>query len=136
MELEWAKGFEFVANTFEFIGVGILVLGALWSVVQAVRNKRVGNDVYSGIRKDFGRSLLLGLEVLVAADIVRTVTVEITLESVLVLGLLVLVRTLLSFSLEIEIDGVAPWRKASMHRAKPSQPTGGQGEPQGGQPAA
>lgn len=112
--MEWARAFELVANAFEFVGVAILVVGAFWSVYQAFRNHRLGLDVYSGVRKDFGRSLLLGLEVLVAADIVRTVTVEITLNSVLVLGILVLVRTLLSFSLEIEIDGVAPWRKAAM----------------------
>lgn len=114
--MEWARAFELVANAFEFVGVAILVVGAFWSVYQAFRNHRLGLDVYSGVRKDFGRSLLLGLEVLVAADIVRTVTVEITLNSVLVLGILVLVRTLLSFSLEIEIDGVAPWRKAAMAR--------------------
>lgn len=115
--MEWARGFEFVANAFEFVGVAILVVGAIWSIYQAFRNHRAGLDVYSGVRKDFGRSLLLGLEVLVAADIVRTVTVEITLDSVVVLGILVLVRTLLSFSLEIEIDGVAPWRKAALARA-------------------
>lgn len=123
--MEWSLFYEFVANAFEAIGVVILVVGGLWSVYRAVRNSRTGHDVYSGVRRDFGRSLLLGLEVLVAADIVRTVTVEITLNSVLVLGVLVLVRTLLSFSLEIEIDGVAPWRKALLPSgmAKASPPT-------------
>jgi uncharacterized membrane protein len=111
--VEWSAVFEFVAYTFEFIGVAILVIGGVWTVYRALKTHREGGDVYSGVRRDFGRSLLLGLEVLVAADIVRTVTVEITLNSVLVLGILVLVRTLLSFSLEVEIDGIVPWRKAA-----------------------
>ena len=63
------------------------------------------------MRLYFGRSILLGLEVLVAADLIRTVAVEPTLHNVLVLGLIVLIRTFLSFSLEIEIDGVVPWRR-------------------------
>ena len=56
--------------------------------------------------------MLLGLEVLVAADIIKTVTVDTSLESVVVLGLLVLVRVILSFSLDVEIDGMLPWRRA------------------------
>ena len=60
-----------------------------------------------------GRSILLGLEVLIAADLVRTVTIDPTLESAIFLGVIVLVRTFLSFSLEIELDGVVPWRKRS-----------------------
>ena len=58
------------------------------------------------VRRYFGRSILLGIEILVAADLIRTVAVDPTLENVLVLGLIVLIRTFLSFSLEIEMDGV------------------------------
>jgi uncharacterized membrane protein len=58
-----------------------------------------------------GHRILLGLEFLVAADIIRTVAVEPSLENVLVLGLIVLIRTFLSFSLEVEIDGTLPWRR-------------------------
>ena len=65
------------------------------------------------MRATFGRSVLLGLEVLVAGDIIRTVAVEPTLENLLVLGLLVLIRTFLSWSLEVEIDGRWPWQAAS-----------------------
>jgi uncharacterized membrane protein len=65
------------------------------------------------VRTVFGRSILLGLEFLVAADIIRTVAVEPSLENVAVLGLIVLIRTLLSFSLEVEIDGTWPWRRAA-----------------------
>ncbi|MGO9218113.1 MAG: DUF1622 domain-containing protein [Streptosporangiaceae bacterium] len=62
----------------------------------------------------FGGTLLLGLEVLVAADLVRTIAVAPTLDHVLVLGLIVLIRTVLSFSLETETEGVLPWRRAQM----------------------
>ena len=64
------------------------------------------------LRQFFGGVLLLGLEVLVAGDLIRTVAVAPTLDNVLVLGIIVLIRTFLSFSLEIEIEGVPPWRKA------------------------
>ena len=69
------------------------------------------------LRQAFGGTLLLGLEVLVAADLVRTVAVAPTLDNVLVLGLIVLIRTFLSFSLEIEIEGIVPWRRALMSGA-------------------
>ncbi len=72
------------------------------------------------IRSYFGRSILLGLEILVAADLIRTVAVEPTLNNVLGLGLIVLIRTFLSFSLEIEIDGIVPWRRWRLPRARSS----------------
>ena len=65
------------------------------------------------LRQSFGGVILLGLEILVAADLVRTVAVEPTLSNVVILGGIVLIRTVLSFSLEIEIEGVAPWRRAA-----------------------
>ena len=73
-----------------------------------------GRKGYVALRAAFGGTLLLGLEVLVAADLVRTVAVAPTLDNVLVLGLIVLIRTVLSFSLETEIEGVPPWRRAQM----------------------
>lgn len=76
------------------------------------RRSRSGAKVYLVARQAFGGTLLLGLEVLVAADLVRTVAVAPTLDNVLVLGLIVVIRTFLSFSLETEIEGVAPWRRA------------------------
>ena len=69
--------------------------------------------VYEQARRDVGRSILLGLEIFIIADIVQTVTLDPTLESALTLALIVLVRTFLSFSLEIELDGIVPWQKAS-----------------------
>lgn len=64
------------------------------------------------MRQTFGGSLHLGLEILVAGDLIRTVAVEPYLDNVIVLGIIVLIRTFLSFSIEVEIDGVLPWRKA------------------------
>lgn len=70
------------------------------------------------MRGDIGRTILLGLEVLIVADIVLTVAIDQTIESALTLGLIVLVRTFLSFSLEIELEGVAPWRRRAVRTAE------------------
>ena len=76
-----------------------------------------GERGYRIVRTVFGRSILLGLEFLVAADIIRTVAVQPSLQNVAVLGLIVLIRTFLSFSLEVEIDGRWPWRRAALEGA-------------------
>jgi uncharacterized membrane protein len=106
---------EYAGKAFEAIGVGVLVFGLLWSVVLAagVWRRTEGRQAYAVLRESFGGVLLLGLEILVAADLIRTVAVEPSLENVLVLGLIVLIRTFLSFSLQIEIEGVPPWRRAT-----------------------
>ncbi|HEX6876341.1 MAG TPA: DUF1622 domain-containing protein [Nocardioidaceae bacterium] len=106
---------DYVGNAFEAVGVGVLVLGLVWSVVVSTRvwRKAEGREAYRVLRESFGGVLLLGLEILVAADLIRTVAVEPSMENVLVLGLIVLIRTFLSFSLEIEIEGVPPWRRAT-----------------------
>jgi len=104
-----------VAQGFEALGAAILVAGVIWSFVlaaMAARRSGWSAKVYLVLRQAFGGTLLLGLEVLVAADLVRTVAVSPTLDNVLVLGLIVVIRTFLSFSLETEIEGVAPWRRA------------------------
>jgi uncharacterized membrane protein len=109
------EGMEHVATTFEVLGAAVLVLGLFLSVTLSVRvwwRVRQGRVAYQTLRETFGGVLLLGLEILVAADLVRTVAVEPTVQNVAVLGLIVLIRTVLSFSLEIEIEGVAPWRRA------------------------
>ena len=106
---------DHVAQGFEALGVAILVVGVIWSfVLVVVAGRRSGWSAksYLVLRQAFGGTLLLGLEVLVAADLVRTVAVAPTLDNVLVLGLIVVIRTVLSFSLETEIEGVAPWRRA------------------------
>jgi uncharacterized membrane protein len=104
-----------VAKAFEGLGAAVLVLGLLLSLGISARDwlrTRQGRVAYRTLKETFGGVLLLGLEILVAADLVRTVAVEPTLENVAILGLIVLIRTFLSFSLEIEIEGVPPWRRA------------------------
>lgn len=105
---------EHVAQGFEAAGALTLVVGLVWSLAVAVRvrRERGGRSGYRALRETFGGVLLLGLEILVAADLIRTVAVTPTLDSVAVLGLIVLIRTLLSFSLQVEIEGVPPWRRA------------------------
>jgi uncharacterized membrane protein len=103
-----------IARGVEVLGIATLVLGLALALVQAGRLLAGGQGAeaaYRVTRTVFGRSILLGLEFLVAADIIRTVAVEPSLENVLVLGLIVLIRTFLSFSLEVEIDGTLPWRR-------------------------
>jgi uncharacterized membrane protein len=107
---------DHVAQGFEALGAAILVVGFVWSFVlaaAAVRRSGWSAKAYLILRQAFGGTLLLGLEVLVAADLLRTVAVAPTLDNVLALGLIVVIRTFLSFSLETEIEGVAPWRRAS-----------------------
>ena len=108
---------DHVAQGFEALGGLVLVVGILWSFVLALlawrRSGQAGTG-YVALRSAFGGTLLLGLEILVAADLLRTIAVAPTLDNVLVLGLIVLIRTVLSFSLETEIEGVAPWRRAQM----------------------
>lgn len=106
---------DHIAQGFEALGALILVVGVVWSLVLAVlvlRRPGSGKQAYTVLRQAFGGTLLLALEILVAADLVRTVAVSPTPGNVLVLGIIVLIRTVLSFSLEIEIDGVLPWRRA------------------------
>ncbi|HEY5355369.1 MAG TPA: DUF1622 domain-containing protein [Streptosporangiaceae bacterium] len=108
---------DHVAQGFEALGAAVLIVGIVWSFVLALvawRRSGQAGAGYVALRSAFGGTLLLGLEVLVAADLVRTVAVAPTLDNVLVLGLIVLIRTVLSFSLETEIEGVAPWRRAQM----------------------
>jgi uncharacterized membrane protein len=105
---------DHVAQAFEAIGAGVLVIGLIWSVVLAAMRWRAtgGRSGYQALRETFGGVLLLGLEILVAADLIRTVAVSPTVENVAVLGLIVLIRTFLSISLQVEIDGELPWRRA------------------------
>jgi uncharacterized membrane protein len=107
---EWM---ERVVQAFEVAGVVILAVGSAAALALAGRALARGerSTAYKLARQNVGRSVLLGLEVLIIADIVETITVDPTLESALALSLIVLVRTFLSFSLEIELDGVVPWRK-------------------------
>lgn len=104
---------DIVTRVFEGLGVAVLIVGFVTGFVLAGRDLLRGrrDGVYRMMRSYFGKSILLGLEILVAADLIRTVAVDPTMENVLVLGLIVLIRTFLSFSLEIEIEGIVPWKR-------------------------
>ena len=113
-----------VVKVVEAFGAGIMVLGGFGAfLVFAFRVLRTetARGSYEELRRNLSRCILLGLEVLIIADIVRTIVVDPTIESVAVLGIIVLIRILLSFSLEVEIDGVWPWHRdqlAPAHDAK------------------
>jgi uncharacterized membrane protein len=102
------------AEAFEAVAALVLAVGFVWAVVVAIRAWRrpgQGRRGYTVLRQSFGGVVLLALEILVAADLIHTVAVALTLVNVAVLALIVLIRTFLSFSLEIEIEGVPPWRR-------------------------
>ncbi|HYK70050.1 MAG TPA: DUF1622 domain-containing protein [Streptosporangiaceae bacterium] len=106
---------DHVAQGFEALGAAVLVIGVVWSIVLAViawRRSGQPRRAYAALRQSFGGALLLSLEILVAADLIRTVAVAPSLTNVLILGIIVLIRTFLSISLETEIEGVPPWRRA------------------------
>lgn len=103
---------ETVGKTIDGVGVAVIAIGALIAAAGAVSGlRRTTGGVYRAFRQQLGRSILLGLEFLVAADIIRTVAVTPDARSVAVLGGIVLIRTFLSFSLELEVTGYWPWQK-------------------------
>ena len=107
---------EHSAQAFELVGAAVLAVGLVAALVLAAvmwRRTSDGAAAFRLLRGFFGGALLLSLEILVAADLLRTVAVTPTLEGVGVLGIIVLIRTFLSFSLEVEIEGVVPWRRAT-----------------------
>ena len=101
------------ATAIEAAGIGALVIGLIIATLRfgnGARRRLPFGETYRRYRADLGRAILLGLEFLVAADIVATVTIDPRLESVAVLAVIVLIRTFLSFSLEAEIEGHWPWQ--------------------------
>jgi uncharacterized membrane protein len=112
-EAHWV---HLATRAVEIAGTAIIVSGAFGALVlflfRQVTHAAPREQLINNFRSDLGRSILLGLEFLVAADIINTVAVEPTIQSLLVLAGIVLIRTFLSFSLEVEIDGRWPWQKA------------------------
>ena len=103
---------EHVAQAFEAVGVAVLVVGFVLGFAQAgrsLRRREAQPVVYRALRSFVGRTILLSLEILVAADLIRTVAIDPSLENVAALALIVLIRTILSFSLDVEIEGRLPW---------------------------
>ena len=109
-------------KVFEAIGVVILIGGgfvALGGCIVELARGGAASQVFNDVRARLGRAILLGLEILVVADIIRTIVVSPTLTSAMTLGLIVVVRIALSFAIDIEVDGVAPWRKTAMNASRP-----------------
>ena len=110
-----------VVQSIELVGVTIIALGSAITLalfLLALIKRSSVEEAIARFRSDLGRSILLGLEFLVAADIISTVVIELTLESVAALAGIVFIRTLLSFSLEAEIDGRWPWQRAAAEKDK------------------
>jgi|SRR5579883_3134144 uncharacterized membrane protein len=113
---------ELISGSFEMAGIIVLVVGTLsafTAYVTSLLRQRSTPMVYHALRQAVGKAILMGLELLVAADIVRTVAIDPTFLTVGVLGLIVLVRTFLSWSLEVEINGIWPWRRSSLQQSVP-----------------
>ncbi|MES2657767.1 MAG: DUF1622 domain-containing protein [Verrucomicrobiota bacterium] len=105
---EWTDA---VGTAVDVTGVAIIVIGMMLATWRFLSNCRLGeNGSYILYRQEIGRSILLGLEFLVAGDILRTVVVAPTMENVKVLGVIVIIRTFLSISLQVELEGRWPWQ--------------------------
>jgi uncharacterized membrane protein len=108
---------EVVGTSVDGVGVFIVAGGMVVATLRLVtRRAHDTGNYYSLYRQDVGRAILLGLEFLIAGDIIRTVVVAPTLQNVVVLGLIVLIRTFLSLSLQLEIEGKLPWRHELVRR--------------------
>ena len=116
---------EAIGSTIDAIGVAVIAGGAVLAVVLTLGKSRGDEGAYDFFRRRLGRAILLGLEFLVAADIIRTVAVTPTWQSVVVLAGIVLIRTFLSFSLQLEVTGALPWQQRSVAAAdkSPARPT-------------
>tara|TARA_R110000822_G_scaffold6295_13_gene26660 strand:- start:464 stop:841 length:378 start_codon:yes stop_codon:yes gene_type:complete len=115
---------EWTVAITELLGLGIIALTALYSIAVAGVHAIQGYNaerVFREVRQRLGRGILLGLEFLIAADIILTVAIDLTFESVGVLALIVLVRTFLSFTLEVELTGSWPWQGSSQAKDESKQ---------------
>jgi uncharacterized membrane protein len=109
------EAIERIGLVIDGAGALVIVFGLILATIHFLNNlAQKAPDPYRTFRQNLGRGILLGLEFLVAADIIRTVAVEPTLQSVLVLGLIVLIRTFLSMALEVEVDGRWPWQRVAV----------------------
>lgn len=125
--METTNIFVFFSAAFEYAGVAALVLGALAALFfflsDSVTSRRLNpGQAYHNLRRNLAKAIMLGLELLVVADIIRSVAIDPTFTSVGVLGILVVVRTFLSWSLEVEINGEWPWQRFRSHQNLPADP--------------
>ena len=114
--MDFKQIIELAGTIFDLVGVGLLAIGAIIAFmkygIDLFRRGSTAPTAYQYLRRDLGKAILLGLELLVAADIIRSVAIDPTFTSLGVLGLLVVIRTFLSWSLEVEINGAWPWQQA------------------------
>jgi uncharacterized membrane protein len=112
---------ELIGTGIDAVGVLVVVAGALYATGRfLVRREELPATPYRIYRQNIGRAILLGLEFLVAGDIIRTVVVSPTIANVLALGLIVLIRTFLSMSLEVELEGKWPWQRSTELSSQPT----------------
>jgi uncharacterized membrane protein len=124
--VEFQQVVTVVGLGIDAVGVVAIVVGTIAAtVVAVVQLSRHEADVYRTYRRRIGRSILLGLEFLIAGDIIRTVAVTPTFTNVGVLAAIVAIRSLLSFTLELEVTGRPPWQKAENSRSSPQSSTAG-----------
>ncbi len=119
MQTDWLT-FELAVKGFEIAAVAVMVVGALASLVAyiaALVRRQDRSAAYTGVRRHLERTILLGLDVLIIADIIRSVVLQIDFAAIGTLGLLILVRTFLSWSLEVELDGRWPWQRTGPTRS-------------------
>ncbi len=107
--MRFTNAIDTIGKGVDVVGVATIVVGVVAATVLSLRDQMDAASRYRVFRRRMGRAILLGLELLVAADIIRTVAVTPTLESAGVLAIIVAIRTILSFSLEVELDGRWPW---------------------------
>lgn len=113
--------FEKISLGLEIVGALTIVLGGILAIIKVIRLFSQRSDmssIYKSFRKTLGEGILLGLEFLVAADIINSVAVEPSFKSIGVLGMIVFVRTFLSFTLEVEMNGHWPWQSKNIDRNK------------------
>lgn len=110
-----------IASGVEFLGVLTILFGILYAVLKYILGLMSNNSSFTGLRQNIGKSILLGLEILIAADIMATIVTEPTLRSVAILGCIVIIRTFLSLSLQVEVEGKLPWKKEVREIEKDSE---------------
>ena len=102
---------DYIAKIIEAVGVITILVGSVYALAKyLIRFKSRSEEAYIAVRQEVGKAILLGLEMLIAADIVATVVTQPSLKSVAVLGLIVLIRTFLSLSIQVELEGKFPWQ--------------------------
>ncbi len=121
--MDFKQAADVVGTGFQVVGIAVLVIGAILAFVMYLKvlpRQRDTPTAYSDLRRDLGKAILVGLELLVAADIISSVAINPTFATVGVLGLIVLIRTFLSWSLEVEVSGRWPWQSSRSPNEDPS----------------